>query len=33
MTGLDYIQALSIFEIIDICEEYREIQKEAEKKK
>jgi len=30
--GLDKLQALSIFEILDICEDVRDLQREAKKK-
>lgn len=30
-TGLDYIRGLSIFELIELCEDLKEIQKEVDK--
>lgn len=33
MTGLDYIFSLSFFDILDLCEDLKEIRKEAEKRK
>ena len=30
-TGLDYFLGLSLFDIIDLCEDLKEIQKEAKK--